>query len=1198
MTIHSIDAESYPAIDGSLPPERLFSLIQSLPVGVFAYQMDSDNRFTFVNQSMLDMLGYTEEEFLDMCDGRFPMMIYGPDRSRVIQAIDDNTLNGKAASVRYRIQRKDGTVIWVQDQGRYVQTNGDRTDVLVAVADVTDDVLAHQSLQELLNGTPAGLITMRKVGDAIFVEGSNHVTRRYLGVEEDELVGRSAEDWYHSFVDPDDFAVAAMMLDKLFGPEMEAECMYRVRSAHGEWRWMSYRGRTFPQADGSLLAYGVHVDRTERQQVTERLREQQQVYQAAVDTAQILVWEFHPDTRRLTLAESPYAEECTRRLGLSMHFDNMPESLVPFLDEQSRVQLAAMLDAVARGEVIKEVLLRSKTQPGAPSLSFRVTSVIIYDSVGAPIKICGTAQDVTKQWVAADEYRQQCDHFNAERGEGLVSKSWVNLTRNVVLEFTPFTPAPVDISSGMNYDEASARFSDCVASSKDREAVQELLNRENLTRAFGEGRTTFVREYRRSRGSQASAWVMLQVRLFQHPETGDIEGFLYGYDHTEQHLEALMVQRMSELGYDYMGIINPESKEFLFYRGMGVGSEEGRSEMSYDEAVALGRQGVPEDELQESLQKASLETVLAELEKSGRYEFAHSVVDASGRIRRKFNQYLYLDESRQGVFYVQSDITEQHEEEQARIRQLDEEQRAHQRTSDLMQKILNTTPTAIYWKDTDLRFQGANTAFLRFLGLKSADELIGLTMDEAGLAPLYEEHVADELRILEGGMSTVRVPGVYAPANGPVRSVAVSKSPFMQNGKIVGVVGSFEDVTDEVEHAHEIRRLNADLQVALAEAEHATQAEQTFLSNMSHDMRTPLNGIVGFTRMALATDDAGKRQEFLEKIDYSGKLLLAMVNDVLDMSKIASGRMELLPQPVVAKDLFDATIDMVQVMAQGKDIELQSHVEIDDDVCFDIDRLRVQQVLLNVMSNAVKYTKPGGHVRCDFRLLDHPEQGCNTLLVIADDGIGMSMEFQEHMFEPFTEENRGFESSSTQGTGLGLSIVKQIVDLMGGFIVVESELNVGTTFRIYLPMPVVASEGPAAQQSMIEAASSEGRHVMVFEDNDLNAEISRAILAEHGVSTYRVHDGEEGYRVFAESALGEFDALIVDMRMPKMGGLEAARAIRALDRPDAATVPIIAMTADAFADDVQACLDAGMNAHISKPIDPAVLMGELARLWS
>ncbi len=1197
MTIHSIDAASYPAIDGSLPSEQLFSLIQSMPVGVFSYQVDSDNRFTFVSQGLLDMLGYTEEEFLDMCDGRFPMMVHGPDRSRVIQAIDDNILGGKGVPVRYRIQRKDGSLVWVQDQGRFVQASDGHTDVLVAVTDVTEEVRAHQALQELANGTPAGLITMRKVGDAVTIEGFNRATQRYLGVEEDELMGRPAEEWFHSFVDPDDFAMVTMMLDELFGPKLQAECTYRVRDAHGEWRWMNYRGRTFPQADGSLVAYGVHVDRTERQQVTERLREQQQMYQAAVDTAQVLIWEFHPDTMRLTLAASPYAVECTRRLGLPMVFDNMPEGLLPFVDEQSREQIEAMFAAVARGEVISEAFLRSKAQPGAPSFSFRVTSVMIYDSVGAPVKICGTAQDVSKQWVAADEYRQQHAHFSAEHGSDLIAKSWANLTRNEIVEYVPFTSGALGIEEGMPFDEAYGKYADYVTSRKDRQEVKELLKRENLVQAYGEGRMTFAWEFQRSRGEKASMWVMLQVHLFQHPETGDIECFLYGYDHTEQHLEAQMVQRMSEIGYDYMGVINPESQQFLFYRSGTMGDQAGRLEMSYDEAIALGQQGVSEEELQEGLQKARLDVVLAELEKSGRYEFTYSAVDAEGRTRRKLNQYLFLDDAHQSIFYVQSDITEQHEEEQERIRQLDEEQRAHRRTSDLMQKILNTTPTAIFWKDAGLRFQGANAAFLRFLGIESVDDLVGHTRGELGLPTLYEGHAKDEQRALDEGASTNRVSGMYAPANGPVRSVAISTSPFTQDGKVVGLVGSFEDVTDEVEHAHEIRRLNADLQVALAEAEHATQAEQTFLSNMSHDMRTPLNGIVGFTRMALATDDAAKRQEFLEKIDYSGKMLLAMVNDVLDMSKIASGRMELLPQPVAAKDLLDAIIDMVQVMAQGKDIDLQSHIELGDDVCFDIDKLRVQQVLLNVMSNAVKYTKPGGHVRCDFRLLDKPERGCNTLIVIGDDGIGMSKEFQEHMFEPFTEENRGFESSSTQGTGLGLSIVKQIVDLMGGFVVVESEVNVGTTFSIYLPMPVVEAQGPAAQQPDLKPASSEGRHVMVFEDNDLNAEISRAILADHGVSAYRVHDGEEGYRVFAESAIGEFDALIVDMRMPKMGGLEAARAIRALDRPDAATVPIIAMTADAFADDVQACLDAGMDAHISKPIDPAVLMGELARLW-
>lgn len=397
-------------------------------------------------------------------------------------------------------------------------------------------------------------------------------------------------------------------------------------------------------------------------------------------------------------------------------------------------------------------------------------------------------------------------------------------------------------------------------------------------------------------------------------------------------------------------------------------------------------------------------------------------------------------------------------------------------------------------------------------------------------------------------------------------------------------------------HAAEIEGLNTRLQHALDEAERATAAEQTFLSSVSHDMRTPLNGILGFTDFALESDDPARTHGYLEKIGVSGRLMLDLVNDVLDMSKIESGKLELHPQAFEVRSLFESLIESERIAAEAKDITLLVDIDGAYPRFAYADRLRVQQIVLNLLSNAIKYTPEDGTVGFVVAPLKTRSDACNTLVRISDNGIGMSEEFQRRMFEPFAQEHQE-RSYDVQGTGLGLALVKRIVDLMGGHIEVESTLGIGTMFSVYLPIEETKPGEVARNAKRNAMRDIAGKRILICEDNTLNIEIAETILVERGgAKVVCAADGEKGVETFEGLEPGYFDAILMDVRMPHMDGLEATRAIRALRRPDAATIPIVAMTADAFSDDVQRCLDAGMNAHIAKPIDPDKLIGTLAVL--
>ncbi|MFZ2757081.1 MAG: transporter substrate-binding domain-containing protein [Atopobiaceae bacterium] len=377
----------------------------------------------------------------------------------------------------------------------------------------------------------------------------------------------------------------------------------------------------------------------------------------------------------------------------------------------------------------------------------------------------------------------------------------------------------------------------------------------------------------------------------------------------------------------------------------------------------------------------------------------------------------------------------------------------------------------------------------------------------------------------------------------------------------------------------------AQKEAELAAAERAGEERNRFFSNISHDMRTPLNAVIGFSDLAERETDVTRKNEYLEKIGSSGKLLLDLIDDTLTISRASQSGIELHLKPVLSSELFSSVIPAVREAASKRIIEFTVDMSEARNRVVMADRLGVEKIFLNLLSNAVKYTPEGGHV--SLHVFNDPPDGADpvSVLVVSDDGIGISPEFLPHIYEPFEQEKQhGYESV---GTGLGLSIVKQLVDKMGGTIDVESEQGKGTTFtvRLHFEEPPEGAEPPDAIQGGLHDVDLAGRKVLLCEDNALNREVAVALLGERDVDVTVVEDGLAGVTAFSESAEGHFDAILMDIRMPVMDGYEAARRIRSLDRADAATVPIIAMSADAYDDDVRRCHEAGMNGHVAKPVD-------------
>ena len=418
---------------------------------------------------------------------------------------------------------------------------------------------------------------------------------------------------------------------------------------------------------------------------------------------------------------------------------------------------------------------------------------------------------------------------------------------------------------------------------------------------------------------------------------------------------------------------------------------------------------------------------------------------------------------------------------------------------------------------------------------------------------------------------------------------------YKMEGKKQILGGYHGDVTKLV---LEERNRQQELKKAKEAAERANVAKTSFLSRMSHDIRTPLNGIIGLLKI---DEQHADNRELVdanrEKIRVSAAHLQSLINDVLQMSKLENGEFNLEYEALDLNQLSRDVLTIVEMRAAEAGITLE-YGKDSDEVKYPYvygSALHLRQIFVNVYSNAIKYNHVGGRIMTHFKLLGQEGDQVRYEWQISDTGIGMKPEFLEHIFEPFAQE-RTDARSIYRGTGLGMSIVKSLIDRMGGTIEVTSEEGVGSTFRIKLSFRIAAKEELIEKKERLKEGSVEGLHLLMAEDNELNAEIAKLQLEEAGAEVTVVKDGQKAVELFEKLPAATFDAILMDIMMPVMDGLSATRAIRALEREDAGEIPIIAMTANAFEEDEKKSLEAGMNAHLSKPLKIELVVATIADL--
>lgn len=421
----------------------------------------------------------------------------------------------------------------------------------------------------------------------------------------------------------------------------------------------------------------------------------------------------------------------------------------------------------------------------------------------------------------------------------------------------------------------------------------------------------------------------------------------------------------------------------------------------------------------------------------------------------------------------------------------------------------------------------------------------------------------------------------------------------MYNQSLKNKIESLEKLLQIVQV--EDRKKIEKLQKKIEEMQNENHAKTNFLSRVSHDMRTPLNGILGLTALMKDKIHDTDLLKDLSQLEVSGNFLLNLINDTLDISRIESGNFELHPTVCEGKETFNNVVSLAKVNMRNKNIHFCIHESNLPFTILYIDSGRIMQAIMNVLGNAAKFTPEGGQVDLTIRNVSTTENTIIDEIIVQDNGIGMSSEFLPHLFEPFSQANSS-KTEVRQGTGLGMTLTKQALELMGGSISVESELGKGTKVKMTVPLKIASPEQIAKweKEKAIERnnTSLNGKRILLCEDHPLNTLIARKILEKRGMLVEHAENGLVGLQMFEKSPLDYYNAVLMDIRMPKMDGIEATQRIRRLPRADAASIPIIALTANAFDSDVQESKESGMDEHFGKPIQPELLYDTLEKLLS
>ncbi|MBC8535257.1 hybrid sensor histidine kinase/response regulator [Feifania hominis] len=1149
-------------------------LVNSIPGGIASYRIEGGNVTpSFYSDGVPALSGRTREEFdelvrKDACD-----MIYALDRKRVLAAARAAIESGEVLNISYRMHHRDGRLIWIHLNGRRMGPLAETTWFYAVFTGMSAET---RLFQDIANEAADGIYVIdRENYDLLY---ANEKTE--LFAKGGNVLGRKCYAALHGKSEPCEFCTLKTHVPD--GREHEiavgaADRFYTARCRMTDWN--------------GVPAYIQYIrDVTKEVKIRRDKERLEKYFQTMVKNlpSGVAVVHYEKDgSMKPEFLSDGFASMTgmTLEQAWKLYRHDAMAGVHPDDRRSVREQMERYIES---GDSQCEIVYRIAS--GKTGYVWVKNTLSLIQNEGGESRVYAVYHDITREREERRSIRQRYNellmqHYRTPGPDALIV-GHCNITRNQILEINDYTGLNLLETLGTVREDFFNGLSHFVVDAKQREKFLLTYLGEPSLSAFTQGITERCQEYFIHLPNEpCGRYAQVKMNMVATPDSGDVTGILMVTDITERTMSERVLHQLSVAGNDFVMDVDLSQDSYKLLSQNEVASHVPLEYGCYSKWIAAmaASKIVPRDR-QAYLTGLNPDRILERLQSSGPYTFAYSVED-DGSILTKNMTVSAIDLRLKRICLSRTDITDSVREQQALLRVI-----AY--TFEIAGFIdLSSGKLTLYTRETVLEnlpphyVEHYGDAIVRFASRYIAKEnredvlsrfqigdMLGrLAERPAGYDFLFVHRDADRERYKQVNV-------LWGDTNH--RTLCLVRA----------------DVTDML--AAE-QRTKKELRNALAQAQEANRAKSDFLSTMSHDIRTPMNAIMGMTALAVAhMDDRDRVADCLAKISVSSRHLLSLINDILDMSKIESNKLSISCREMSISELTQQLADMIGPQAGEAGLALHIRTDLRHE-CFYGDSLRMNQILINLLSNAVKFTPEGGSI--DFSVEEiaplADESHVRYRFVVSDTGIGMSEDFQGNLFAPFT---RSGTTERVEGTGLGLSIVKGLVELMGGKITVKSSEGVGSTFSVELEFEPAqddtcagrAISAPSGQRGSLFA----GRHFLVVEDNAINAEILCELLAMHGAHCVVKTDGLQAVHAFSQTPQDTYDAILMDIQMPQMNGYEATRAIRAMDRADAATIPIVAMTANAFAEDVQASLNAGMNAHVSKPIDTQVLESTLRQV--
>lgn len=1120
-----------------LGTKALDLLGRSIPGGMMGSFFEPDFPLYYVNDFMLTYLGYTYEEFVAATDGKVINCIHPEDRKHVIDTVSEAYDEDDGYEIRYRMQKKDGSYIWVNDVGKKGLSEDGRGVCIGVIRDISEEVENRKHLEQqaeeqkelagqynhLFQSVLCGIVQYYLTGRGVVFKDANQEAIRIFGYEPEEFWAKKEWD-LGSLIAEEDREYILKKVSKLEKTGDKSSYEYRLLQKNGTVCWIIGSAEILSEGEEGMLVQSVYLDITERKMVeqrNQRLAEQveasNEILHLALEHTSTCEFYYYPQT-----GECIMPERTSLTYNCKEQYENMPQSFAEELvAEEYRPVFYEMYDRIHSGERTAACEFRSRD---GRFWCKETLSVILNEENGMPKLVIGIVENITRQKEMEEALREARSQDNLT---GLYNKeSGVKMVQEYLAHKTPGEHGVLMLLDMDDFEEINQKegnvFADAILQEV-ADIIRSEMGPDNIAiRLGGDEFMVFFKKSNKAEATINGPRIAAQVRNIFVDTEKDI------------HVSVSIGMCSTEVVEEYNALYRCAESTLKYVKENGKGQAACYLDTSNELGVFLNQlytEEHPVNDIEMGVSRQDDDLVPFALDLLGK---SKNLDDAVFLLLSRIGRIFHFDR----VSIIEAN------------------------------RAYLTYRFSYQWARNHADLQLGQDFYV-------SDE------DFEICANMYDDDGLADHNVREG-----------------ISHIASCLHAGIWNyGEYAGSM-SFEVDKENYQWTQEHRKLLKELVkivpsfIMKAKADAVSQAKTEFLSRMSHEIRTPMNAISGMTTIAKSVlGDEDKTLECLEKIESANSYLLNLINDILDMSRIESGKMELNYGSMDLERQLDSLKSLFGAQAQEKGLYLNFENNYSGKRQLRADSLRLNQVMVNIIGNAIKFTPQGGITVCVENVETEPRAVLR--FSVTDTGIGIESAAMTRIFNAF-EQAEADTAERHGGTGLGLAISSRLVQMMGGTLEVRSEVGKGSEFYFTLTMeyageiqePDVSVREPDISEREPEAPLPDfsGLRVLLAEDNELNCEIARTILEMNGFHVICAVNGREALDKFCDDGLEPFDVILMDIRMPVMDGLEAARRIRTSGRPDARTIPIIALTANAFDEDTRKSIASGMNGHLSKPI--------------